>query len=63
MLSQFNDNDGKFVCSNIQSNEEELRRISNLYRASLIAFTKKKILDDTKNVYQKVMFTYRQLQV
>ncbi|GLJ09955.1 hypothetical protein SUGI_0119070 [Cryptomeria japonica] len=46
-LLQFKDNDGQFLYSNAQSNEE-LKSILNLYRASLIVFPNEQALDDAK---------------
>ncbi|GLJ10693.1 hypothetical protein SUGI_0133230 [Cryptomeria japonica] len=49
MLQQFKSKDGNFFYSDNQSNEEELRSILNLFRASLIAFPKQQALDDAKS--------------
>ncbi|GLJ10691.1 hypothetical protein SUGI_0133190 [Cryptomeria japonica] len=49
MLQQFKSKDGQIFYSDNQSNEEELRSILNLFRASLIAFPKEQALDDAKS--------------
>ncbi|GLJ35267.1 hypothetical protein SUGI_0709720 [Cryptomeria japonica] len=49
MLQQFIREEGQLLHFNSQSNEEEIKGILNLFRASLIAFPGEKVLDDAKS--------------
>nr|QHZ00920.1 terpene synthase 13 [Taiwania cryptomerioides] len=49
ILQQFIAKDEKLLHPNSQSNEEEIKSILNLFRASLIAFPQEKALDDAKS--------------
>lgn len=48
MLGPFRTENGQFFCSTAQSEEEKIKGILNLYRASYIAFTGEKILDEAQ---------------
>ncbi|GLJ05653.1 hypothetical protein SUGI_0022320 [Cryptomeria japonica] len=48
MLEPFRTANGQFLCSTAESEEEQIRSILNLHRASYIAFPGEKILDEAK---------------
>ncbi|GLJ05582.1 hypothetical protein SUGI_0020720 [Cryptomeria japonica] len=48
MLGAFRTANGQFLCSTVQTEEDKIRGILNLFRASHIAFPGEKILDEAK---------------
>nr|BAI53108.1 Terpinolene [Chamaecyparis obtusa] len=48
VLGPFRTASGQFLCSTAQSEEEKIKSVVNLYRASYIAFPGEKILDEAK---------------
>jgi hypothetical protein len=47
VLEQFKDQNGQFACSAIQT-EGEIKKVLNLFRASLIAFPGEKVMEEAE---------------